>query len=473
VADQRPNFILVMPDQFRGDSLSLENHPVVMTPNIDHIGASGSHFRRAYSTCPSCVPARRSLMTGTFPATNGMVGFEEDVEWEAPPTLPEVLSDAGYHTSIVGRNMHLYPLRRRYGFDEMVIYPDDYREYVGDNQGDPAGVMDHGISRNGWTARPWHLEEKFHSTNWTVTEAERFLRRRDPSVPFFLTISLLAPHPPFVPPAFYFDRYLRQALPEPSIGDWAVPPPNDGIGQHPQADQVHLTGEALRSAQAGYFGLINHIDDQLARLFAGNPNGLDQATLDNTYIIFTSDHGEMLGDHYLFRKTYPYEGSARIPYLISGPGIESGRVCDQPVCLEDLMPTILDLAGCDIPPSVDGMSLAPFLRGETDTLGREFIHGEHATSYREEQANHYMTDGTYKYVWMSKSGDEQLFDLDEDPGERHNLAVGTDHDDMLAVWRSRLIDRLRERPEGFTDGTRLIAGRPHNATLPHVHGTGR
>ena len=135
------------------------------------------------------------------------------------------------------------------------------------------------------------------------------------------------------------------------------------------------------------------------------------------------------------------------------------------------MPTILELAGCDIPPSVEGISLASFLRGETDTLDRAFIHGEHAAIYREEQANHYMTDGIHKYVWLSHSGEEQLFNLSDDPGEQRNLAVDPDLADTLSLWRSRLIDRLTDRPEGFTDGTQLIAGRPHDATLPHVHGT--
>ncbi len=473
MSNQRPNFILIMPDQFRGDSLSLEGHPVVMTPNIDHLGAKGAHFRRAYATSPSCIPARRSLMTGTSPASNGMVGFEEGVEWDAPPTLPEVLRDNGYHTSIVGRHMHLHPRRRRYGFDEMVIYPEDYHQYVNDNGGDAESTMDHGISRNGWTARPWHMDEKFHPTNWTLTEAERFLRRRDPSAPFFLTISILAPHPPLVPPAFYLERYLRQDLPEPAIGDWAVPPPDGGVGSDPEADQVHLTGEALRSAQAGYFGLINHIDDQLGRLFRGDAAVLDRETLDNTYFIFTSDHGEMLGDHHLFRKTYPYEGSARIPFLISGPGVVPHRVCEQPVCLEDLMPTILDLADCDIPPSVDGTSLVGFLTGETDELDREYIHGEHAASYREDQANHYMTDGIHKYVWFSHSGTEQLFNLVVDPDELHDLSDDPDHIESMTLWRSRLVDRLVDRPEGFTDGVDLIPGRPHNPTLPHVHGAPR
>ena len=134
------------------------------------------------------------------------------------------------------------------------------------------------------------------------------------------------------------------------------------------------------------------------------------------------------------------------------------------------MPTILEFAGCDIPPTVEGTSLASFLRGETDSIGREFIHGEHATIYREEQANHYLTDGIHKYVWLTASGEEQLFNLTDDPGERRNLAADPDNADLVALWRSRLIERLNGRPEGFTDGTHLIAGRPHNATLPHVHG---
>ena len=466
----RPNFILIMTDQQRGDCLSIAGHPVLLTPNMDSIAGRVAFFRRAYSTCPSCIPARRSLMVGQFPATNGMVGFRGGIEWDAPPTLPGVLRDSGYHTAIVGRNMHLHPPRKRYGFDEMVIHPMDYDRYVADNQsGDRMHGMSHGISGNGWTARPWHLDEKLHLSTWTVTEALNFLERRDPSCPFFLTVSFVAPHPPLVPPAFYLDRYLRLDLPEPYIGDWATPPPNGGLGADVQSDHVDLRGEALRSARAGYYGLINHLDDQLYRLL-GSHTGMDAATRRNTYVIFTTDHGEMLGDHYLFRKCYAYEGSAHIPFLISGPGVKRGTVCDQAVCLEDIMPTVLDLAGCEIPATVDGSSLAPILRGDTDCLDREFLHGEHAQCYSYEQANHYLTDGREKYVWITSSGEEQLFDLEDDPGELCNLAALPAHAERVARWRRRLIERLAGRPEGFTDGTRLIAGRPHDAVLPHVGG---
>jgi len=234
-----------------------------------------------------------------------------------------------------------------------------------------------------------------------------------------------------------------------------------------QSDHVDLRGEALRSARAGYYGLINHLDDQLYRLL-GAHTGLDAVTRRNTYVIFTTDHGEMLGDHYLFRKCYPYEGSAHIPFMVRGPKVKAGTVCDQVVCLEDIMPTVLDLAGCDIPASVEGKSLVPILQGDADHLDREFIHGEHATCYSYEQANHFLTDGREKYVWITHNGEEQLFDLVEDPGELCNLAALPAQAERVTRWRERLIERLAGRPEGFTDGTKLIAGRPHDAVLPHV-----
>jgi len=476
-SDKRPNFLLIMTDQQRGDCLSLDGHPALLTPVMDSIGGQGVHFRRNYTTCPSCVPARRSLMVGQFPPTHGMVGYRDRLDWNPPPTLPEVLRDAGYHTAIVGRNMHLHPRRKRYGFEEMVIHfagtegsRDDYSRYSAENQtGDCLDHMAHGISGNGWTARPWHLDEKLHPTTWTVTEALRFLERRDPSCPFFLVASFTAPHPPLTPPGFYLDRYLRLDLPAPVIGDWAAPPPNSGLGQDVQSDHVDLRGEALRSAQAGYYGLINHVDDQLCRLL-GAHTGLGGEDRRNTYVIFTADHGEMLGDHYLFRKCYPYEGSAHIPLLVRGPDVQGGRVCDQATCLEDLMPTILDLAGCDIPDSVEGLSLAPVLRGETETLDREFLHGEHARCYSYEQANHFLTDGREKYVWYTGSGEEQLFDLLNDPGETRNLAVDPDEHGRVELWRRRLIERLSGRPEGFTDGECLIPGQPHDPLLPHASG---
>ncbi|MDH7569016.1 MAG: sulfatase-like hydrolase/transferase, partial [Armatimonadota bacterium] len=219
-----------------------------------------------------------------------------------------------------------------------------------------------------------------------------------------------------------------------------------------------------------YYGMVSLIDKQVGRIVETLAR---RGLLENTLIVFTSDHGEMLGDHYLFRKCYPYEGSAHIPMLIRGPDVRPGSVFHDVVCLEDIMPTVLELAGCPIPESVEGRSLAPLVRGECTTLGREYLHGEHATCYRYEQANHFLTDGKMKYIWFTCNGAEQLFHLPSDPGERHNLADDPAWAEELAVWRGRLMERLRNRPEGFVEGGHLVPGRPHPALLPWAHGRPR
>jgi arylsulfatase A-like enzyme len=326
-------------------------------------------------------------------------------------------------------------------------------------------VQGHGISFNGWTAKPWHLAEYLHPTNWISERTREFMAGYDEDDPLFLTASYYAPHPPLIPPAFYLERYLRMDLPPAAIGDWAEEPPNGGLGLPVDSHVTCLRGEALRSAQAGYFGLINQIDDQLYWLIrdfralsgrAGRP----------WVIIFTTDHGEMLGDHDFFRKCEPYEGSARIPLLIQGSpelGLKAGQRSMAPVGLEDLMPTMLELAGLEAPAGVDGASLVPILRGEAERV-REWIHGEHSPCYSRRQAYHMLTDGRMKYVWRPTGGQEQLFDLERDPQELRDLARERSED--TGRWRSRLIERLRDRPEGFTDGERLVAGRTYEAILP-------
>ena len=468
---ERPNILLMMTDQQRGDCLSIENHPVLQTPYMDALAGAGARCTRAYTTCPSCVPARRSLMSGQHPAYTGLVGYQDGVEWEAPPPLlPQVLRDHGYQTALIGRNMHLHPKRKRYGFEQQIhadSFDSDYGQWM--KRHAPAEEMDFhatGPTHNDWPARPWPLEEHMHPTNWTVTESLKWLKRRDPTAPFFLTVQFLSPHPPLVPPAYYMDRYLRTGVPEPVIGDWAAPPAHDGKGGDPAPQQIKLTGEALQSTRAAYYGLINHVDDQIRRLlrpFLG-VGGDKDPDLDNTWIIFTSDHGEMLGDHYRWRKQVPYEPSARIPLIVRGPkdsGIAPGTEIDRPVCLEDLMPTCLDIADVSIPDSVDGCSLLPLLRGES-TDWREHVHIEHAPAHQT------VTDGKEKFIWWVRDGREQFFDLSRDPEERCDRIDDPDYASRIKHWRQTLIDALADRPEGFSDRRTLISGQRYRAKLDHA-----
>ncbi|NOY81511.1 MAG: arylsulfatase [Kiritimatiellaeota bacterium] len=465
---ERPNILLIVTEQHRGDCLGIEGHPVLLTPNMDAIAQRGARFSRFYSACPSCIAARRSILCGQDPQTHGLVGYRDGVLWDPPHTLPGVLRENGYQTWFVGRSLHQYPQRKRFGYDEMETTTsetgevNDYAEWLRDHApADSGGWYGGGVMHNDWTARPWHLDEHLHQTNWTIDRALRFLRRRDPTCPFFLTLSLIASHPPLQPPAFYFDRYLRTGVPDPVMGDWCNPPePGTAAGGDPVSPvRINLTGEALLSARAGYYGLINHIDDQLRRLI----NPVTALTPRDTVIMLTSDHGEMLGDHGMWAKSVAYEPSARVPFLVAGPrelGIAPGTVIDQVATHADIMPTLLDMAGIDIPDSVDGRSLLPALRGDTAPV-RDSLHIEHAPR------QHALTDGHMKYIWRSADGREQLFDLDADPEERHDLAADSAFGERLARWRQQLVARLAERPEGFVDGGALVPGRPYGALLPH------
>jgi arylsulfatase A-like enzyme len=171
----------------------------------------------------------------------------------------------------------------------------------------------------------------------------------------------------------------------------------------------------------------------------------------------------MLGDHGFFRKCEPFEGSANIPFLVAGSpelGFKPGLRSTQPVCLEDIMPTMLDLAGAPCPKPMDGVSLVPVLRGEKRAV-RECLHFEHAPCYSEQQAFHALTDGHFKYVWRPQDGTEHLFDLAADPREEHDLAKAASQRALLEQWRVRMVKQLADRPEGFSDGTNLISGRPY------------
>jgi arylsulfatase len=259
--EKRPNIILFITEQHRGDCLGIEGHPVLMTPNMDAIAGMGARFTRAYSSCPTCIAARRSILSGQFPATHGMVGYQEGVPWDIEDTLPALLGSTGYETAWVGRSMHQHPPDKRFGFEHVVRGGSDenseYMQFFRQRRPDDwEGSYGTGVMHNDWTARPWHLEEDLHPTNWTVHEALRFLRNRDVSRPFFLVVSFLAAHPPLVPPAFYLERYIRTGVPEPFIGDWEAPPPNSGKGLDVGGQRVDLRGEALLCARAGYYGLI-------------------------------------------------------------------------------------------------------------------------------------------------------------------------------------------------------------------------
>lgn len=465
-----PDILLVMPDQMRGDCLSILGHRAVRTPNLDKLAEKGVLFRRAYSPVASCIPARFALLSGLHPQTSGVVGFKAKPFFT--PTLPELLSECGYSTVLVGRNMHQVPASGSCGYQKRIlgstyVANDEYDKFLKKSAPETGGigklVEDIGVTYNHWQANPWPLTDNLHPTEWIVNQSRKAMAEADVDQPLFLTSSFYAPHPPLFPPKKYFDAYLKQKLPPPAHGDWvdweALSPKGDRNGH-----RVLLAGDTLRAAQAGYFGLIEHLDNQISLLVRDFKARSEKAGRP-WVIVVTTDHGEMLGDHGYFRKCEPYEGSANIPFIICGSpslGFRSGMRIDQPVCLEDIMPTLLSLADTKSPARVDGINLVPILKGQKRMI-REWLHFEHAPCYSKEQAYHALTDGHFKYIWRPVNGREQLFDLEKDPKEEHDLSKDTQCLSILETWRNRLIERLATRPEGFSENGRLIPGRPYPA----------
>jgi len=472
--ERPPNVLLLMTDQHRFDCLGCAGNPVLETPNLDWIASRGALFTRAYTACPSCVPARASLITGMSQWHTGILGMgrgQGPMGVGFDHTLPGELARAGWHTQGIGK-MHFFPQRALNGFHHTLLdesgrrqdpdFVSDYQRWFEANCGGDFGFVDHGIDWNSWMARPWHAPEFLHPTNWTVQESLRFLERRDPTQPFFLMTSFARPHSPYDAPRWYFDLYERKGPPPPVVGSWASCHDVPGDAARPDAWRGVRSPEEIRRARAGYYGQIHHIDHQIGRLLMAMRR---LGVLDNTLIIFTSDHGDMLGDHNLWRKTYAYEGSAHVPFIVSLPAswrAPRGLTVDAPVMLRDIMPTVLDVVGLDIPETVDGLSLRPWLEGRRPAAWREYVHGEHCTCYSEEQEMQYVTDGRYKYIWFPRTGAEQLFDLVEDPGETRNLADDPDAAPLVRRWRARLIAELEPRGLGLTDGDRLVCqkGKP-------------
>ncbi len=450
---ERPNIILITTDQQRGDFLGLAGHSLVETPSLDQLVQHGLYFPNAYSEVPSTTAARRILLSGKGNFDCGLVGYSA-TEWHEPNTLARVLADRGYHCFNVGfRNLH--PARKLYGFHEVSPGELDHREWLRARLGPWAHERSHGVDANGWTARPWNMDEAYHRTSWTTDVAMDMIRRRDPTRPFFLWISHHAPHSPYDPPQAFWDMYAGREQAPPPVGEWAEKYDVGGPGLPVTAWHGRLSPEQTRRMRAAYMGLITHVDYQFGYMLEELRR---QRLAQDTLFVYTSDHGDMLGDHHLHRKTYAYEGSARIPFVIGYPQGYAGPTgtFEQVVGLQDIMPTVLEVTGLAPPEGMTGRSVLAAARGEP---WREFLHGEHSPCYALEPAMHYLTDGREKYIWFPATDEQQFFDLESDREERYNLAADPGHAEAVSRWRQRLVEVLAERSDGFSDGQRLVPRR--------------
>ena len=464
--EARPNVLLVATDHWPASLLGI-NGAAVMTPTLDQLARNGVQFTNAYTECPVCIPARRTLMTGANSRTHGDRVFAERLPMPSLPTIAQTFRDAGYQAYAAGK-LHVYPPRDRIGFDDVMLVEegrlqfgaiDDYETFLAE-RGYAGQQFGHGMNNNEYLSRPWHLPEECHVTNWTTRQMARFIQRRDPTRPAFWYLSYTHPHPPLAPLAAYLDMY-RDVEPEaPVCGDWATDP-----STLPSFLQVQrhrwdgLDGHQALAARRAFYALCTHIDHQL-RIVIGTLR--EQGILDNTVIMFTSDHGDMLGDHGFWAKRLFYEQSAKIPMLLVGIATDERvgihRTDDRLVGLQDVMPTLLDLAGIAIPDTVDGISMVGEQR-------RPLLYGENGEDV---EAMRMIHDGRFKLIYYAAGNHRQLFDMADDPREGHDLAGSPEHAETLDRLTHALIEHLYGGDEAWLQAGKLV-GLPPGPTEPRAN----
>jgi choline-sulfatase len=471
----RPNFLFVMADQMAGPALPFHGHPVVRAPNLTRLAEAGVVFDSAYCNSPLCAPSRASMVTGQLPSRIG--AYDNAAEFPASvPTFGHYLRALGYHTCLFGK-MHFVGPDQLHGFEERLttdIYPADF----------------------GWTPdwkRPEHRPSWYHnmlsvvqagtcrtSNQLDFDEEVAFhavrkiyeLAREGNNQPFCLFVSFTHPHDPFAITQEYWDRYYPGEIDLP-----AVPPiPFEQLDPHSQRlyhvcdlGRYRQTDARVRNARHAYYGAISYVDDKVGQLLrALEATGL----LDKTIVLFTSDHGEMLGERGLWYKMNFFEWSATVPLIIYAPGRFAPRRVSRLVSLVDILPTLVDLAtgdqGSDLADTVDGRSLVPLLYGDDsewpDTVVSEILcEGAVAPCFM-------IRRGHYKYVY-SEADPDQLYDLETDPNEMHNLAGRPEHgelqrtfrDEVMARWDPQAIRQevlASQRRRQFVASSLIAAGQP-------------
>jgi arylsulfatase len=417
-----PNIILVFTDQQRYDTIEALGNPVIKTPVLNKLVENGVTFTRAYTPCPVCVPARFSMHTGQMPHRTGV--FENVTIPEGRTSFMEILSENGYQTFGAGKMHFTFKagLDTKWGFESRALsevkYSPDIETFY---QNYTKNGYDHVYEAKGSRSEMYYIPQvsqlpaKLHNTSWTVDACLRFLRGRDKEKPFFMMTSFDKPHPPYEPPTPWNKLYRGPDMPLPKRPEnsenlqtlW-----NKFQNRYKYRDQG-VDENLIRQLKAHYYAEISFIDYNLGRLIAYLE---DEKLLGNTLILYTSDHGELLGDYYSFGKRCFLDSAARIPMIMRYPGGEKHRLCTTPVSLIDVFPTFLEFAGIPLQEDYCGESLFSIQNG---TCERDTIYGQ----YEQEGYAAYMTlNEDYKYIYSAPDNKEFLFDLSTDPEETRNKA---------------------------------------------------
>lgn len=450
----RPNFLVIMSDEHGPMWSSAYGHPFVQTPNMERLAEAGATFDAAYCNSPLCVPSRLSFMTGRY--VSNCEGWDNAKPLPSDvPTWPYLLRSMGYDSALSGK-MHLIGPDQLHGFQHQIAYDPHGGGHRSDSEPDlstggrhPIYLWEDGVPTSD---EPWPSVKEARAGTGPMIEADDAIEEsalaylRDPSrrdSPWALCVGFVAPHFPFIVPEPYFSLYW------PEYADLPDNPPGHLENLPAAANRLRqafnfsgYTEDEVRAARAAYYGLITYLDDKIGRLLDVLE---DTGMYDNTVIIHTSDHGESLGEHGLWRKMNFYEQSARVPLQISWPGvIDGGQRFTGAVSLVDAAATILDMASVDQTSqsfmNLDGASLLPQLAGATDRQ-RDEAFSEHL-AHGTDRPRAMVRQGRWKlsYSHHSRTPDIELYNLESDPGEFLNLA----NDGTHSAVQQRLTNRIME-----------------------------
>ena len=472
MSDSQPNVLWICTDQQRFDTLGCYGNEFVETSNLDRLAERGVRFDHCYSQSPVCTPSRASFLTGRYPRTTRVRQNGQAIPADEK-LVPRLLADEGYTCGLAGK-LHVSPGHPDKTIDRPMTerrIDDGYADF---HWGPGTGTY--------WPTNEYHqwlrergveyertpvegsdyvqtsMPSEHHQTTWCAERAIAFIEENERfDRPWLFSINPYDPHHPFDPPAAYLERYLDRLdeipLPEYEEGELDGKPVyqrQDHRGAYNQSDNfpfAEMDDDDHRLLRAAYWAMVDLIDDQVGRVFDAL-EATGQA--DDTLVVFTSDHGEMLGDHGIYLKgPYFYDPAIRVPLIVAGPGVERGVESDALVELADLAPTLVDAAGVAPYEGMQAQSLWPLLTGDAGPdAHRDSVYCEYynAMGWHDDPTPYATVIRTedHKLVRMHGQDLGELYDLGDDPGEVENRWDDPAYAERKAGLLARLSDRMAE-----------------------------
>ncbi|TBL72390.1 sulfatase-like hydrolase/transferase [Paenibacillus thalictri] len=470
-----PHILLITTDELRKDTLSLYGNEAVQTPYLDRFAQSGIRFDKAYSVSPWCFPSRCAIVTGRLPHNTGAYSNFRPLELDKNiPNLFTELKKSGYKTSVHGK-CHFVPVPYDQTRPDLTLSYEPFRDYYmslgidhldlqDDKQvsvwfyDDYAKELDEAGYLKAYRDATWNVEgnrkvfpfpgpDEWHPDSWVGQKAVEYLEDCDPDKPNFTWVSFSGPHYPFDPPESYFSRVDMSKDKPCSVLEGEFSDPSrihhrsyygngrgvvDGAGVAPGYACANYDADYWHELRTSYYANMALIDDQIGRIL----EAAEKRFGGNVLVIFTADHGEMLGNHGMWGKgDCAYEDVLNVPLLVRYPGEQHASCTDAPVMLTDIMATCLKTAGAN-PPETDGRDFK-----------ESIACGGYPYTFSEGEGFASVCDGRWKYVHAVKMGREfyELFDLQSDPQEFYNVIDAPEHAAVVAELRKQLTNLFMKK----------------------------